>query len=221
MATLKEWIRDFKKKPKWDKFEIIFAVVIGVIGLFFAGQFIINIFSNNTIDKPEFNMINSSYFGINYKSPNSSITIIDRSNLRESCDSTIYNMEFTGTFEHFFEDLTSEYGPNYKYPNLRYDLFNVKYVLPTKQELFIPEMKSNVSYIIAYFNKDFSDACIVHKYELPKNFDESEVCFIAEPILPSIRVNLSLGPKFISDKESCFRKVSGDFDFIKHWNPNK
>lgn len=82
-------------------------------------------------------------------------------------------------------------------------------------------MKSNVSYIIAYFNEDFSDACIVHKYELPKNFDESEVCFIAEPKLPKPSLTLSPGRKFISDKESCFKKVSGDFDILKNWNPNK
>lgn len=219
MATLKEWIRDFKKKPKWDKFEIIFAVVIGVIGLFLAGQFIINIFSNNVIDNPKFNMINSSYFGINYKSPNGSITIVDRSNVQESCDSTIYNRKATVTLEHTFENLTFPGGTTSNYPNLRYDLFNVKYVLPTKQELFIPEMKSNVSYITAYLNEDLSDACLVHKYEEPKNFNESEVCFIVEPIFPSTRLNISVGPKFISDKESCFRKVSGDFDFLNHWYP--
>lgn len=138
MATLKEWIRDFKKKPKWDKFEIIFAVVIGVIGLFLAGQFIINIFSNNVIDNPGFNMINSSYFGINYKSPNSSITIIDRSNQQESCDSNIYNIKHTINFENFFENLTSDYGTVYKNPNLSYDLFNVKlFYLQSKNYLFL------------------------------------------------------------------------------------
>ena len=76
IATLKEWYRDFRKKPKLDKFSIIFTIVIGIGGIFFGGYKIFNFYFNNSIENPTFNVNNSSNFGIFYKSPNSALPLL-------------------------------------------------------------------------------------------------------------------------------------------------
>lgn len=50
MATLKEWKRDFNKLPKWQKFSIISGLIIGIIGLIYSGNYVINNYQNNIIN---------------------------------------------------------------------------------------------------------------------------------------------------------------------------
>lgn len=221
MATLKEWYRDFRRKPKWDQFSIGFTVIVGILGLFVVGNFTISFFSNNTIENPQFNITNSSNFGLNYKSPNSPITIIDRSGLSENCDPRIYNRIASFNFKNYFKSLQYENNQSLETPNLTYNLFNAEFILPSNQKLYLPEILSDKQYTVAYLNEDLSDACIVHKYQIPSNFDEGEVCFIFTLFEDSVEtMQMAQGPKFIENKTSCFEKVSGDFDLLYYWNIN-
>ncbi|MBS3114241.1 hypothetical protein J4448_04005 [Candidatus Woesearchaeota archaeon] len=221
MATLKEWVRDFKKLTKWDKFSLLYGILIGIIGLILTNT-VYNIYFKSNIDQPTFNAPNSSNFGIFYKSPNSifQVTpIVETRIFNENCDSGIYKNKLTFTINKFFNKINSEGCGNFELPDLKYDLYNVKVVLPTKQELFMEKILSNGSYIIAYLNEDYSDACIVNKYKIQSNFDENDVCFIFSlgdnPCTD--KFSLSRGPSFQEDRSRCYKKLSGQFDFLGEW----
>ena len=212
MATIKEWVRDFKKKPKWDKFCIIFTIVAFFIGLILGGKSLLFI-KNQTQEEPVFKINESANVALNYKSPYSPITI-NETIISEDCDSKIYKNNLTLNIKKFFTKIDE---------NLIYDLSNVKIILPSKQELYIDEMKNDQNYLIAYSNDDCSSACVVHKYRIPSDFNENEVCFYmtayGNPCGEgnNSKLSLSMGPRFIEDRESCYEQVMGDSDFLKNW----
>ena len=223
IATLKEWYRDFRRKPKWDQFSIIFTVVIGIGSLFFVSYRVFNLYFKNTIENPTFNVNNSSNFGIFYKSPNSALTITPITETRilnENCDSSIYKNTLKFNIEKFFESGRME-GCSFDQTDLKYDIFNAELILPTNQRLFMAKVLANQSYIIAYLNEDYSAACIVPKYKIDNNFDEKKACFIftfnENPC--SGGFNLKPGPAFFSNRTSCFVKISGNYGFLENWNP--
>lgn len=223
MATLKEWVRDFKRKPKWDQFSIIFTIVIGIIGLFLGGNWMINniIMGDVTIDNPEFNINNSSKFGINYKSPNSPITITETIIISDNLDPNVYPHGAEVQFTDYFEEIVAD-GYVFKNSGLKYDLFNVKIIFPTNQEIFMSEVLADQKYIVAYLNRDYSDAYILHEYRILPNFYEEDVCLIAT-VNSNWTITLSGGPKYFTDRKSCYKKVSGKDDILEKiiFNPPK
>jgi hypothetical protein len=223
MATIKEWIRDFRKKPKWDQFCIVFTVITGTLGLIYSGNYLSNIYLNSNVENPTFNVQNSSKFGLNYNSPNSPITITETMLISETCGGSVYTKKISFNLSDFFsKPFSCESGTNTGVLNLKYDLFNVKFTLPTNQELFISRMYANESYIIAYMNEDFSDACIPHKYQITPEFTEDEVCFniIVRDNVCNDPITIIAGPLFKTKKDGCYKMISGDSDFLASWNPN-
>ena len=87
----------------------------------------------------------------------------------------------------------------------KFNLFNVKVILPSNQELFLSEYLYDQEYVVAYSNDDGSDYYIPHKYRITYDFNDEDVCFInyANPKSDEAEL-MQVGPKYISDEESCY-----------------
>jgi hypothetical protein len=128
-----------------------------------------------------------------------------------------FNGSFLSSF--FSRPFNCEDSTNAGIPDLKYDLFNVKFILPTRQDLFISSVLVNESYMIAYVNEDFSDACIPHKYQITSDFNQNDVCFniiFGEKVCGDSRDSIAItpGPLFRVNKEKCYIMVSGSYDFL-------
>lgn len=187
-----------KKGIRWAIIGIIITVILTLFTLFISKNDTLNIEGDNNI--------------LFWKS---NVEI----NLPESCDSDIYTKTGTLNLKDYFKQPLVIDNQSFFDENLEYNLFNVMFILPSNQKLFIPEIISNKDYTVAYSNNDYSEVCIVHKYKITSDFDEDNVCFIATfSEDPNQMMFLDPGPKFISDKESCFEKVSGEISLIENWN---
>lgn len=214
MATIREWLRDFRKKPKWDKFSILFTIIVSAVGLFFGGLKIYYYFNNTTInDSSSFSIINSSEFGFNYKSPNSPINITTRTEYySDSCDSKIYKNTIRYTPDGYY---TESKGA-------KYNLNNVMVNLPSGQTLFVEKLEAGKEYLLGYTNDNYSSICISHQYRISTDFDSNRVCFFLSLKAnycgdPGSQLNLEPGIKYIKDKTPCFVKIEGDSMDLENW----
>jgi hypothetical protein len=134
MATLKEWIRDFNKKSKWDKFCIIFTIITFIIGLIFGGQYLINNINISTNQSINVSVSNSTKFMVNINSPNSPLTITETRFIPENCAGEVYTKKISMNLTKFFS--TTDICGTGIDQNLIYDLYNVVFELPSHQQVF-------------------------------------------------------------------------------------
>lgn len=183
--------KPFYKKPEWILPIIISIIVAIVIAIIFSGG-------------DEVNIRDSEKVTVVYKSPGTTITINEAD---DKFDANFYTKETTikQAKDYWMEIAIDINNETITQPRkqIRFDLFNVKIILPSKQELFLPEFLFDKSYSIAYSNDEHSDFYIMHKYRIFDDFNEKDVCFIHN-INEEGRVLIEYGPKYKSDNELCY-----------------
>lgn len=157
MSSLKEWKRDFNKRGKWNKFDTIIAVTSLAVGLIFG------------------------FAGTNFYINTQTNTVNNSTILGSACVGDCNNAYFPFTkvenkmipYTHQFQILESKFGQE-KW----IERYNVKFILPNNNFAFLPKMKENDKYILAFSNEDCSDITVSENYQIPQNFNEEDVCFI-------------------------------------------
>lgn len=88
---------------------------------------------------------------------------------------------------------------------LNKSLFNVKYVLPTGKEAFIPKITKGEEYTLFYTNDDISDIYVSEKYKFTDDLN-SKVCWVATLICTNNSCGnyLELGPRGEMGDIPCF-----------------
>ena len=190
MATIKEWVRDFRKKPKWDQFSIIFAVIIGIVGLFVGGNYLINIASNNN----QLHIDNSTLIKSPIVQGSSNVSIVYSEDDNSAPPNPSIYSKLAGALL------------NFEIPELggKVNIYNVKYILPDGQIVFLKEMKFNETYQIAQCNQEYTDCYIYHKFRAPE-LQVEEICWEAGWRDGGGAQSQS---KFRSNPSSCFSVIN-------------
>lgn len=74
------------------------------------------------------------------------------------------------------------------------EIYNVKFLLPNNKYAFLPVLKEGEKYIIASTLEDCSDITVSEAYQIPDNFDESNVCFTKKLFCSEDEKNIELDP---------------------------
>lgn len=181
MKNKKQWY----KKPGW--ISIIIVIILFILGLIFSdGGNNININNSTLIDSP-----------IVQDSPNTSISYT--TNIVSDSPSQWHNQEIR--LESGANLILKREKTGCAFQGVSY---NSKIILPSKQEVFLDEIWSNESYVIAYMNNDFSDAYLVNKYRIPEDLNEESICYYMYIDKVGDRMRTEKGPRALNNENSCF-----------------
>lgn len=191
MATIREWKRDFIKLPKWQKFSIVSAIILALIGLFFGGKYIINY---NNIEIRNSNLINSPI-------------VQGSSNMTFIYTSSTYPND---AFDPFFYPKTFGINMNNFIDGKKVNRYFMKIIIPDSQEVFLKEVLFNISYDIARCNEQDTDCYVYHKFRTNENLKEDDICWIYTTRLGHEEISsdiLEFGKRFMNNPESCYELV--------------
>ena len=179
------------KKPFYKKLEWLIPITISIaLAIFFGGKYIININNSTITDSQIFNGIN---FG--------EVTFSKIINMPLSSGTSSYEISYTIT-----QTITLS---NQK----KYNLYNFMFILPDGKKVFIPEFLNGEQYLFAYSDDKYMNFEVPDKYKLPSGLKDEDICFISHPYgFPNLMnggsINTTIGPKFLTDEEDCYKPVS-------------
>lgn len=196
MATLSEWIRDFKRLKKWDKV----GIVIGIFGLFAGLIFSANYMLNINIGRNQINIHDSSV-------TNSPI-IQESSNI-----SVVYNTDdtFGLDYDQYPRIHSLKFHEDYRPLDKKANFYFVKVIVPDRKEAFLQEILFNKEYTISRCNMDLTD-CIINPIFRPnKDLTEDQICwtFISRFSDKNLTYDRFMSSKrFKTDPAKCFSYVN-------------
>ncbi len=207
MATISEWIRDFKKLKKWEKVGIIVGI-LGLLGLPFAANYIVNI---NSVSSQTTNINNSGKNSINIQ--NSSVInspmIQDSSNV-----SVVYNPDDTFGLDYDqyprIHTLKTHKDFTTFYLGGKANLYFVKVIVADRKEAFLEEILFNKEYAVSRCNMELTDCIINPKFRPNKDLTEDQICwtFISRFSDKNLTYDeLIPSKKFQIDRDKCFKSV--------------
>lgn len=198
MATISEWIRDFKRLKKWDKVGIIVGLVGLFIGLIFSANYMLNI----NIGRNQINIRDSSVINSPMIQESSNISVVYNTDDTFGLDYDQYPRIHTLKFH---KDFTNNYvGGDANF-------YFVKVIVPDRKEAFLEEILFNKEYTISRCNMELTDCIINPKFRPNKDLTEDQICwtFISrfsdknltyDKLIPSM--------KFKTDRNRCFSYVN-------------
>ena len=151
--------------------------IIGVVVVFFIIISAIVIFANNSFELAD-KLSNDTNNNSSSSAEKSDINIGDNNVLIGS----LIAQNSPGATLEINEVKTIPYTNSWKIENKSWtekwsERYNVLFILPNNKKAFLPKMKTDEEYIIAYTNEDCSDVYVSEAYQLPENFNENEICY--------------------------------------------